>query len=257
MYLAESFPYQHVIVDEGQDFGIDVIDEADVLQQIKDIITDTKPDSGTFYVFYDRLQMIQAAHMPRFIEDADCKLTLYRNCRNTENIATTSLRPVTVRKPLLLEGCVKGTPAKLRFCASDESVLAQIDASIDELKADGYSDIVILTCKTENGSVLADKCKDGIYRNKYRFTTCRKFKGLEADAVILIDVDGSTFNSKNVLIFYVGTSRARLKLDVITKLSDEDCVDILKNNLEYTAKIKKPKKERASALNAIGSVENL
>lgn len=78
----------------------------------------------------------------------------------------------------------------------------------------------------------------------------------EADAVILIDVDGSTFNSKNVLIFYVGTSRARLKLDVITKLSDEDCVDILKNNLEYTAKIKKPKKELASALNAIGSAEN-
>ena len=256
MYLAESFPYQHVIVDEGQDFGIDVIDEADILQQIKEIITDTKPDNGTFYVFYDRLQMIQADHMPRFIEDADCKLTLYKNCRNTENIATTSLRPVTVRKPLLLEGCVKGTPAKLRFCASDESVLAQINASIDELKADGYSDIVILTCKTENESVLADKCKDGIYRNKYRFTTCRKFKGLEADAVILIDVDGSTFNSKNVLIFYVGTSRARLKLDVITKLSDEDCVDILKNNLEYTAKIKKPKKELASALNAIGSAEN-
>ena len=48
-----------------------------------------------------------------------------------------------------------------------------------------------------------------------------------------------------------------MKLDVITKLSDEDCVDILKNNLEYTAKIKKPKKELASALNAIGSVENL
>lgn len=256
VYLAESFPYQHVIVDEGQDFGIDVIDEADVLQQIKDIITDTKPDSGTFYVFYDRLQMIQADHMPRFIEDADCKLTLYRNCRNTENIATTSLRPVTVRKPLLLEGCVKGTPAKLRFCASDESVLAQIDTSVDELKAEGYSDIVILTCKTENESVLADKYKDGIYRNKYRFTTCRKFKGLEADAVILIDVDGDTFNSKNVLIFYVGTSRARLKLDVITKLSDEDCVDILKNNLEYTGKIKKPKRELASALNAIGSVES-
>ena len=256
MYLSESFPYQHVIVDEGQDFGIDAIDEADILQQIKEIIIDTKPENGTFYVFYDRLQMIQAEHMPKFIEDADCKLTLYRNCRNTENIATTSLRPVTVRKPLLLEGCVKGMPAKLRFCVSDESILKQIDASIDELKSDGYSDIVILTCKTENESVIFDKCKDGVYRNKYRFTTCRKFKGLEADAVILIDVDGNTFNSKNVLVFYVGTSRARLKLDVITKLTDEDCVDILVNNLEYKSKIKKPKRELASALNAIGSVES-
>lgn len=255
MYLSESFPYQHVIVDEGQDFGIDVIDEEDILQQIKEIITDTKPENGTFYVFYDKLQMIQADHMPSFIEDADCKLTLYRNCRNTENIATTSLRPVTGRKPLLLEGCVKGTPAKLRFCTSDESVLAQINSSIDELKAEGYSDIVILTCKTENESVIFDKCKDGKYRNKYRFTTCRKFKGLEADAVILIDVDGNTFNSKNVLVFYVGTSRAKLKLDIITKLSDENCVDILVNNLDYKSKIRKPKKELASALNSIGSVE--
>ena len=256
MYLSEAFPYQHVIVDEGQDFGIDIIDEADILQQIKEIIADTKPQNGTFYVFYDRLQMIQSNHMPRFIEDADCKLKLYRNCRNTENIATTSLRPITAKKPLLLEGCVKGTPAKLRFCTSDDSVLAQINISINELKANGYSDVVILTCKTEYASILFDKCQDGMYLNKYRFTTCRKFKGLEADAVILIDVDGSTFNSKNVLIFYVGTSRARLKLDIITKLSDEDCVDILANNFGYKTKIKKPKKELASALNAIGSIED-
>ena len=40
---------------------------------------------------YDKLQKIQARALPMFIEEADCRLTLYRNCRNTINIATTSL----------------------------------------------------------------------------------------------------------------------------------------------------------------------
>ena len=192
--------------------------------------------------------------MPKFIEDADCKLTLYRNCRNTENIATTSLRPISERKPMLLEGCVKGTPAKIHFCSTDESVRMRIDETIDSLKSDGIKDIVILTCKTETGSILKNQIKEGKYRSKYLFSTCRKFKGLEADAVILIDVDGETFNSQNVLIYYVGTSRARLRLDIITELSDDDCTDILKNTLNRTTKIRNPKRELASALNATGRI---
>lgn len=254
MYLSESFPYQHVIIDEGQDFGMDVIDEADLLQQIKEIIVDNDSLNGSFYVFYDKLQLIQAKHIPKFIEDADCKLTLYRNCRNTENIATTSLRPISERKPMLLEGCVKGAPARIHFCSSDEAAVSRIDDTIDALKAEGYKDIVILTAKTESTSILANKVKDGVYRNKYRFTTCRKFKGLEADSIILIDVDGETFNSDNVLIYYVGTSRARLRLDIITELSNDDCVDILRNVLNHAAKIRNPRRELASALNATGSI---
>lgn len=228
--------------------------EADLLNQIKEIIVDNEALNGTFYVFYDKLQLIQARHMPKFIEDADCKLTLYRNCRNTENIATTSLRPISGRKPMLLEGCVKGAPAKIHFCSSDEAALSRIDETIDSLKSEGYKDIVILTSKTEATSILSGKVKDGVYRNKYIFSTCRKFKGLEADAIILIDVDGTSFNSDNVLIFYVGTSRARLRLDIITELTNDDCSDILRNVLETAGKIRNPKRELASALNATGSI---
>lgn len=254
MYLSESFPYQHVIIDEGQDFGIEEISEADLLQQIKEIIVDNETLNGSFYVFYDKLQLIQARRMPKFIEDADCKLTLYRNCRNTENIATTSLRPISERKPLLLEGCVKGAPAKIHFCSTDKAALSCVDETIDSLKSEGYKDIVILTSKTESTSILNGKVKDNVYRNKYIFSTCRKFKGLEADAIILVDVDGATFNSENVLIYYVGTSRARLRLDIITELTDDDCTDILKNVLNHTSKIRNPKRELASALNATGSI---
>lgn len=123
--------------------------------------------------------------MPKFIGDLDCRLTLYRNCRNTENIAVTSLRPITERKPKVFEGAVKGTPAKIHFCDSVQNERERIDSIIDDLAADGYRDIVLLTCKTEATSILSDSVNNGKYRNKYLFTTCRKFKGLEADVVIL------------------------------------------------------------------------
>lgn len=255
MYLSESFPYKHVIIDEGQDFGIDSIDEADILEQIKEIIVDNEKLNGTFYVFYDKLQLIQASHMPKFIEDADCKVTLYKNCRNTENIATTSMRPITDRPPKLLEGCVKGTPAKLYFCKNAESEVACLDRVINELKSEGYKNIVILTCKTEDNSILTGKLKNGFYRNNYLFTTCRKFKGLEADAIILTDVTRETFSPDNVLLYYVGTSRARLELHIISNLSDEDCEFVLKENFVNSSKIRKPKKDFSVALNAIGKIE--
>lgn len=253
-YISGSFPYKHVIIDEGQDFGSEAIEETDIIQLIHDIIVDTD-QGGTFYVFYDRLQLIQAREMPKFISDLDCRLTLYRNCRNTENIAVTSLRPITERKPRVFDGAVKGAPAKLHFCDSVQSEHERIDVIIDELAADGYRDIVIQTCKTEATSVLSNSVKGGRYRNKYLFTTCRKFKGLEADVVVLVDVDKTTFEQDNVLLFYVGTSRARIKLEITAVLSDDDCKDILLSALNYQGKVRRAKRDLAGALNAIGSLD--
>lgn len=253
-YISGSFPYKHVIIDEGQDFGSEAIEETDIIQLIHDIIVDTD-QGGTFYVFYDRLQLIQAREMPKFISDLDCRLTLYRNCRNTENIAVTSLRPITERKPRVFDGAVKGAPAKLHFCDSVQSEHERVDVIIDELAADGYRDIVILTCKTEATSVLSNSVKGGRYRNKYLFTTCRKFKGLEADVVVLVDVDKTTFEQDNVLLFYVGTSRARIKLEITAVLSDDDCKDILLSALNYQGKVRRAKRDLAGALNAIGSLD--
>lgn len=254
MYLSESFPYRHVIVDEGQDFGMDDIEEADILRLLKDIISDNSSLDGSFYVFYDKLQLIQARKMPKFIEDADCKLTLYRNCRNTENIAITSLRPLSERKPKLHDGCVKGVPANFHFSSDADSAISCLNDTLEKLRNEGFKDIVILTCKTEDTSILSDKISNHMYLKKYRFSTCRKFKGLEADVVILVDVDGSTFNSDNVLLYYVGSSRARIRLEIITELTDEECTDILRNALKFDGKIRKPKRDLSAALNALGHI---
>ncbi len=259
MYESQSFPYQHVIVDEGQDFGNDAIEEADILNTLKAIIEDTKED-GSFYVFYDKLQLIQARSMPKFLADADCKLTLYRNCRNTENIAKTSLRPVSERNPILMQNCIVGVPAKLHYCEDDETSLGAVDSTIDDLLADNIKNIVILTCKTESTSILSQYLVDGRYpagKESIRFTTCRKFKGLEADAVILVDVDENTFlgnDGQNVLLYYVGTSRARLRLDIITTMDNDSCIRVLQS-LGKDDKIKRPQRDLARALNALPVTE--
>ena len=83
-----------------------------------------------------------------------------------------------------------------------------------------------------------------------------KFKGLEADVIILLDVDKTTFDRDNVLLFYVGASRARIKLEITAVLSDEDCKDILSSVLNYQGKIRRAKKDLAGALNAIGSLNS-
>lgn len=69
---------------------------------------------------------------------------------------------------------------------------------------------------------LAAICSDKKQANKVLFSTVRKFKGLEADVVICIDVDEGTFaNEINRSLFYVGTSRAKTWLDILTTVSQE------------------------------------
>ena len=249
-FFDGNFPYNHIIVDEGQDFGNSAIEESKVMNLMRMII-ESKNDSGSFYIFYDKLQLIQAHSLPDFISDADCKLTLYKNCRNTRNIAETSLRPIIERKTELFEGAIKGNPVKMHFCSNLDSEMNTLDSLINKFNAEGYKDIVILTVKTEETSFLSNKTCNGLYRNKYKFTTCRKFKGLEADVVILIDIDRNSFNVENRLLFYVGTSRARIELSIISSLSNEDCCYILNNELNVNKEIRNGKKELSSKLNAM------
>ena len=78
----------------------------------------------------------------------------------------------------------------------------------------------------------------------------------EADVVILVDVEKGTFDAQNVLLYYVGTSRARIRLEIMATLSDDDCREVLSESLHYSGKIRRAKKDLASALNAIGSINS-
>ena len=79
------------------------------------------------------------------------------------------------------------------------------------------SDIVILTSKTvETSWINLDKSYAGqtLSTNqepgKILFTTIRKFKGLEAEAILIVDAQMSALtNPENRRLLYTGTSRAK------------------------------------------------
>lgn len=238
MTQESSFPYDHIVIDEGQDFGIAAIEDSMLLDVFKNLI-DTRED-GTMYFFYDRRQFVQGSTIPGFITEADSKLTLYVNCRNTQKIASSSLSSLdqSARKNLTLKTEVGNTP-QLRI-SMDPIELAQfVDEQIVELKQAGLKDIVILTCKTIETSVL----KDCFIANgtKWRkgntpIHTVRKFKGMEADAVILIDVDESLWKQPERdyepdpgIVFYTAASRAKHELRVVAEMNEESC----RRALEY------------------------
>lgn len=250
LYFTGEFPYRHIVVDEGQDFGFDDIEEGKILEGLRLLVE----DKGTFYVFYDRMQLVQGRKVPAFIEDADCRLTLYKNCRNTENIAKTSLRPISGRNPTLFDNAVRGAPARFHYCSDASSMAETLDGILEQYRSDGFKDVAILTVKTEANSFLAGKAQDGQYKKTYTFTTCRKFKGLEAEVVILIDVDKTTFDSQHILLFYVGASRARTRLEIITDMTDEDCEGVLREALYSTGTSRTPRRKLASDLNAIALI---
>lgn len=240
----EVFGYKHVIVDEGQDFGLLGVDDSANEDssygcQIIDILELVAlGNGGTFYLFCDRNQIVQGAgadaQLPACISDSECKLTLHRNCRNTYEIATTSIKPLPKndRNITAKQGLKSGIKPHMYAIANSDEQIEYINKAIDSLK-DTCESITILSVKnTLNNSILSPytECESvGDYSRHYThkgkeclFSNCSKFKGLEADAIILIDVDSSTFD-KGAMYFYVGASRARRNLEIISNATKEDC----------------------------------
>ena len=250
LFYNNLFEYDHIVIDEGQDFGQENIEEEQIIDLLEFIVLNKGNDYGTFYLFYDKLQFVQGKTIPKYIAEADCKFTLYKNCRNTENIAKTSMVPLKT-KPKIFEGCIKGDSPRIYF-SNEKEIIDKLNNIINSYLSKGLKDIVILTSKSETQSVLKDEIENNIYsyNNKnIKFYSCRKFKGLEADVIILIDVDRDTFIvEKN--IFYVGSSRARLFLDIITTINEFDCVEVL-NEIDPKCEYRRTRKGFVNALNSI------
>lgn len=255
----EKFEYRHVIIDEGQDFGIlNPISDDETKQgedncEIIDLLEMTVLEAGgTFYLFYDRRQLVQGPRtepekersLPGCIRKSDCKLTLYRNCRNTREIAETSTKPLPSERTMpfqrmLLQNNTTGEKPCLHLSDSAEDQRVILGKVLDGLSEKHYSDVVILTMNTFRNSILSDVTKQieqGDYfryfthnGKQYRFTTCTKFKGLEADAIVLIDISRNSFLGNNAMYFYVGSSRAKMRLELITDLSRQDCAEIVRS----------------------------
>ena len=224
-YDGTEWAYPNIIVDEAQDFPSALLEQFAMLAELYD---------GAFYLFYDRGQTIlsrrvegQALQMALAWIDAhmDCRLVLYRNCRNTAEIGRTVGSFIERRHKNYLSDVHGKRPCAV-FVSQTEA-LAQAAAdfvrrmrSAERLE---LRDIVILTVSTLVKSVLGSltelagipishKPEDG----KLWLTTVRRYKGLEAKAVLLVDVRVSRLTDSTCQrLIYVGSSRATAYLETI------------------------------------------
>lgn len=246
----KEFGFQHIIIDEGQDFGLvdsEISEEygsneenVSIIDALQDVAIS---NNGTFYLFYDKYQMIQGGGkvsytLPNCINYSDCKLTLHRNCRNTKEIIKTSFTTIKNKKEKfinILTASNWNKPIKpiFHFLNNYNRTKEILDNILNEYEKNNIEDVVILSANSINNSILVNEFKnsrnkeDGYFYYKcgskwYKATTNIKFKGLEAEAIIMIDINKNSFIGEKGLEFYVGSSRARYYLDIIGIFDDDD-----------------------------------
>lgn len=203
--------FDAVIIDEGQDFAP---------AWIEALLTTTRsPEDCAFYVFSDNHQQIYRrgwsapADWPRFSLDT--------NCRNTSEIAARVARVFSDPSPVL--GASGPEPIFLTTHFDREAIpvvskLAsrliheeRLDARQIAVLTDDASLAARLRELTLDDNVFCEANKTGVVAE-----TIARFKGLEADAVILVLSD--VFNpvsSTDRSLLYVGLSRAKMLLFVL------------------------------------------
>lgn len=224
-YLSDDnnpWEFTSVIVDEGQDFKNDWIDWLSLRAK------------SNFYVFYDPNQAVHIDETPTWVINASCKLSLRRNCRNSQQIHRSSHRfmGLTVDKhPNALEG---PKPA-IREAKNQQEQVNLVEKLVKELfsKEVKPEEIAILSCAGAEktcfkglqriaGKPLVEEFANG----SIMATTVRKFKGLEAGFIIIVDFDLLDLcNEEKRKLLYVGGSRAKQDLNLIATGVNEAAIN--------------------------------
>jgi hypothetical protein len=184
-------------------------------------------EKGPFYVFYDPAQnlFVDAPAIP----DLGKPYELQTNCRNSKRIAATcsKIRGIEIR---VRDEAPEGTHCEIKVASSGEAQQRLCEQYIREWVSKGKltpNQVAILSPHGKPRSSLADVKAVGkvpittdpqkwLADGAVLFATIRSFKGLEADAVIMVDIDvpGKVpyFTTAD---FYVGCSRAKHLLAIL------------------------------------------
>lgn len=214
----KDFEFDSIIIDEAQDFLDDVITALE------------KVVKKHFYVFYDKHQLIQKSALPEWFNTMDCRLVLSKNCRNTVSVAKSSTTPLNI-KVKMNEANVIGEKPFICFDEHDvvrNSFFTNIKRLVEseKIKAD---QITVLTLKTEEKSWLSKDIEimDYLEKHKIIFTSTRKFKGLETNIAILVDLDLDFAKSEEAKrLYYVASSRAKYHFYLFGIGTNEDANQI-------------------------------
>lgn len=179
--------YDAVIVDEGQDFS----------RTAWDVISLLPVEDGYFYIFYDPDQNIfnSELELPDF---GIPPVRLTRNCRNTRNIFA-ALAPYRSTEAAAAEFAPDGSAVRDRSGEDLRGLLAEELERLIDREGVTEADVVILGGHALRHTALGDDPRVGRFTvverhaaagsSEVAFFTYMKFKGCEAKAVILFDVD--------------------------------------------------------------------
>lgn len=230
-YSDYGWDYKHIIIDEGQDFSHDEIEALYTIAEMED---------SCFYIFYDKNQVVNKEGSVSILstDKIECKLVVTTNCRNTRSIASSANKILKIEKYKLRDN-VQGEKPVFYIVENSENILKKLEEEIKKYidQKIEMKKIVILTVKTEMRSILAGRNKIGAYTLAHRlgekgilFTTARKYKGLEAEVVIIIDIDKDTFmTEERKRILHVAASRAKYYLGYIAHLTKEEKKSIVES----------------------------
>ena len=214
-YDDTDWQYPNIVVDEGQDISDAMLDHLSFLSELNE---------GSFYVFYDRNQFILGRDVPQYLDSkAECRLVLYRNCRNTAEIAASIGALVDMRQEPYLND-VHGEKPKAVFYNDKAAVRGIAERFVKNMLDNriALGEMVILSVHSLEHSALQGvkelagvPVSNSIEEGKIWVTTTRKYKGLEAKAVLLIDVEVSKLTDPVMQrMIYIGGSRANTYLKV-------------------------------------------
>ncbi len=235
----DDLEYDDVIIDEAQDF----LNEEVIY--FKDY---TELKEGHFFAFYDKNQILTTKEVPEWIRNSECKLLLTKNCRNTYEIAMTSYNviDITLDKKVMM---INGEQTSISFFKGSHisGMTKLLKQLTDDKQGYEYSDIVILSLKSEKDSIMNEVTKiSGIPITRERtnssvmFTTASKFKGLESRVIIIVDIDENSFtDEERKRLFYVACSRATQRLALIINGDDSKIkaiADAINSKSHFAAK---------------------
>jgi uncharacterized CHY-type Zn-finger protein len=214
----KKFPFKNIIIDEAQDFTADILSKLYKISQIKE---------GKYYAFYDLNQKHTNNNTEDWLLNNDLtKAKLCNNCRNTFEIAETVSKLKTDGEMYCKHG-ISGTKPSMNFEKNlddmNKELLRRVNYYIDQ--GVKKSNIVILSLENEKNMNKSNL--DGLSisfkpeTDKFLFTTARKFKGLEADVVFVVDLPEDLFvNEKYRNLLYIAISRAKHVAEIFVDYDD-------------------------------------
>ena len=206
--------YDAIIVDEGQDF------RSHWWVPIEAALRDER--DGVLYAFFDPNQNIYGGGPPAAFPMPPFSLNC--NCRNTRRIASYASGLLDLSCEVL-PGAPAGERVESFRYGTPEEMVGQVRGQLHRLVAEekvAAERITVLSTHATNRSHLTRRRRLGNFDlverpakpTDIRFTSLHKFKGLESDVVILVDVDGNPKSCSDRHL-YVAATRARALLIVL------------------------------------------